>query len=558
MMRLKISLLSLLLGCSLFGSEHGLPADENFQVETLVSGLMDTMELAVTGDGKVFMIERTGRIKLYDPVSKKTVQVAALDVAVRDKTRKFDNETGLLGIALHPDFTKNQWLYVYYSPAGMSHSQLVRFTFDGSGLKDEKVMLKIPRDRGNSICHEGGSVEFGPDGLLYLATGDNTNPFVSNGFAPIDEREGRKFADAQRTSANTNDLRGKIIRIKPTDDGGYEIPEGNLFPKGMAKTKPEIYVMGCRNPYRFTVDSKLNILYWAQVGPDASKKTERGPSGYDEINQAKKAGNYGWPYFSGANEAYADYDFKTKALGKVFDPLKPMNFSVNNTGLEQLPPAQPAFKTMRHSCTCVGPVYYSSAFSKSKNAFPESMDSSMFTYDWNNGRFMIIKLDDKGNKLWEEPIFKKHRFAHPFDIEFSPDGDLYVLEYGSGWYDNKNGTLKRIRYSKKAVAIDTKKLDPRIAGLPAGAPGTKMISESSCLACHMSNKKSIGPSYFEVAKKYSARKDAAEYLARKIISGGHGVWGDQPMPPHPQHNIEQTQQMAEAILKTKDMKEKAE
>ena len=75
-------------------------------------------------------------------------------------------------------------------------------------------------------------------------------------------------------AGNTNDLRGKILRIHPEDDGTYTIPEGNLFPKGTEKTRPEIYVMGDRNPWRISIDSKTGYIYWGEVGPDASEDTK--------------------------------------------------------------------------------------------------------------------------------------------------------------------------------------------------------------------------------------------------------------------------------------------
>src|SRR5690606_9055094 len=97
------------------------------------------------------------------------------------------------------------------------------------------------------------------------STGDNTSPFESDGFSPSDERPGRSAFDAQKSSSNTNDLRGKILRIKINPDGTYDIPEGNLFPPGEEKTRPEIYVMGNRNPYRISVDSRTGYLYWGEV-----------------------------------------------------------------------------------------------------------------------------------------------------------------------------------------------------------------------------------------------------------------------------------------------------
>ena len=116
-------------------------------------------------------------------------------------------------------------------------------------------------------------------------------------------------------------------------------------------------------------------------------------------------------------------------------------------------------------------------------------------------------------------------------------------------YDGKDGKLKRVTYSETPQAIQVSASDPRMKGLPADHPGTKLITGTTCLACHSTTQKSIGPTYRDVAKKYARDPKAIETLAEKIIKGGVGVWGQQPMPPHPQHNIEETQQMIEAILK---------
>lgn len=526
-----------------------VPSDEYFIVEEVAGGFVDPMEIAPTPDGKVFVVERTGAVKLVTPKSGETVKIAQLEVASRNGSNA--RECGLLGITLDPRFAENHWLYLYYSPKGKSQHRLARFTFTGDRLEDEKVLLTVDQDPENGTCHEGGSLAFGPDGALYLSTGDNTCPFKSNGSAPIDEGNNRKWYDAQRSAANTNDLRGKILRILPTKDGGYTIPEGNLFPVGTEKTRPEIFVMGCRNPYRISLDPKSGFLYWGQVGPDAAKETSRGPRGYDEINQARKAGNFGWPYFSGNNQAYADYDFVTKKVGSTFSPEAPINESVNNTGLRKLPPAQPAFWHYPRSSACSGPVYYVDQFKGSDERLPDAFNATLIVFDWTSNWLRLLKLDDNGDLISNEPWLAKHRFIHPNDMELGPKGELYLLEYGTDWYDGTDGSLKRIRYTKTPQEIEVANDDPRMKGLPLKHPGSQLISNSTCLACHQATKKSIGPSYKEVAKKYARDDDAVEALAEKIIKGGAGVWGEQPMPPHPQHNIEETQQMIEAILQVK-------
>ena len=161
-------------------------------------------------------------------------------------------------------------------------------------------------------------------------------------YAPIDERDGRSPWDAQKSSANTNDLRGKILRIHPEADGTYTIPDGNLFPKGTPKTRPEIYTMGHRNPYRISVDKHTGNVYWGDVGPDAGTDSAGvGPMAEDEYNVARQPGNFGWPYFVADNKAYNELNFATNQSGPKFDPAQPVNKSPNNTGLQSLPPPSP-------------------------------------------------------------------------------------------------------------------------------------------------------------------------------------------------------------------------
>jgi glucose/arabinose dehydrogenase len=116
----------------------------------------------------------------------------------------------------------------------------------------------------------------------------------------------------------------RSFAIKVKDDATYEIPDGNLFPKGTDKARPEIYVMGNRNPYRISVDQKTSYLYWGEVGPDAANDSmdTRGPRGYDEVNQARKAGFFGWPLFVGNNYAYHQFDYATGISGPAYDKQK--------------------------------------------------------------------------------------------------------------------------------------------------------------------------------------------------------------------------------------------
>ena len=218
-------------------------------------------------------------------------------------------------------------------------------------MASEKVLLKIPHQR-IVCCHSSGSLAFGPDGNLFISTGDDNEHAASQGYAPLDDDvlrnnpgdnpDADRAYDSRRTSGNTNDLRGKILRITPQADGTYSIPAGNLFPpfsSDPAKTKPEIYTMGHRNPFRIQVDQETGWVYNGEVGPDAnSENANRGPRGYDELNQIRQAGNMGWPYCIADNKPYREWQFPSGPAGATFDCAGgPDNTSSYNTGLAKTP-----------------------------------------------------------------------------------------------------------------------------------------------------------------------------------------------------------------------------
>ena len=117
------------------------------------------------------------------------------------------------------------------------------------------------------------------------------------------------FVDARRTSLNTNDLRGKVLRIKVAADGTYTTPAGNLFPAGTAQTRPEIYAMGFRNPFRIQVDEN-DVAYVTDYSPDSSlPEAFRGPAGTGRVEIVRKPANYGWPLCYKTDLPYYRWDF---------------------------------------------------------------------------------------------------------------------------------------------------------------------------------------------------------------------------------------------------------
>ncbi len=453
------------------------PDTTRFTKTVLASNLDEPMELDMLPDGRILFVERKGAIKMFTPALNHLSLVTQLPVWTEE-------EDGLLGIAVDPNYAENHWIYLMYSdPDPDSWEQHVsRFVFRDDSLHygTEKILLRVPVQR-ETCCHSGGSLEFGPDGNLYISTGDDTNPFASDGFAPIDERPGRSSWDAQRSSANTNDLRGKILRIHPEPDGTYTIPEGNLFEPGTPNTRPEIFVMGCRNPFRIAVDQENGWLYWGDVGPDAGEDNpERGPKGHDGIKLAKTAGNYGWPHTRGNNKPYRDYNFTTKVSGPYFDADHPINDSPNNTGLRELPPARSGLIWYSYDESdefpwvgtggknpMAGPVYHTDRY-PAATRMPDYFDGKLIIYEWMRHWFFAVKVDEEGNYIKADPIFQNLEFSRPMDVIVGRDGSIYLLEYGGTWFArNPDARLSRIDYirgNRGPVAVIA--ADQNIGGAP--------------------------------------------------------------------------------------------
>jgi cytochrome c len=216
-------------------------------------------------------------------------------------------------------------------------------------------------------------------------------------------------------------------------------------------------------------------LYWGEVGPDAGENSKQfGPRGHDEVNQARKAGYFGWPLFVADNRAYNERRFGDSTfVGKAFDPKKPINDSPHNTGLTELPPAQKAFIYYPYADSpefgpivgkggrnaMAGPVYYSADFKGVDKRFPDYFNGKFFAYDWMRDWVNVVTMRPNGDFVEMERFLPKTEFSHPMDMQFGKDGALYMLEYGQKWFaQNNDARLIKIEYNggnRTPVAVAT-------------------------------------------------------------------------------------------------------
>ena len=553
-------------------SVNSAPPPHWFTIDTLLMSLDEPMEFEIIPGLGVLFIERGGAIRL---LPKNAVFAEVLIQLPTISTQS----NGLNGLAIDPDFNKNGHLFISYMPTSDTlHQYISRFTLSEKKIdaKSEKVIFRIPVTKSNG-WHGTNALEFDRHGNLYISLGDFTRQTSEvAGYAQIDERPGSSKHDAQRTSANSNIYPGKILRIHPEPDGSYTIPEGNLFAVAEDQTLPEIYIMGCRNPYRFTLDPINDLLYFGDVGPDAWEDGEKGPRGYDEINITRKAGFFGWPYSVADNKAYQDVNYSTGDIGPPFNPQKPINNSPNNSGIKELPPAQEPVLWFHKGLSeefpylgsggmniMAGPRYYRHLYSSS-TALPAYYDKKLLIYDWVRNWIRWIEFDSLSHQVKRiEPFLPMENFSKIIDVKFSQDGYLYVLEYGQkGYQSNQDAGIKRIRYtpgrdapstlpSIRTPAMAAEEVYPPKPGLEVGRD---ILLKQTCLTCHRPEEKIIGPSFVQIANRFFEEAYAKDYLPKKIMEGGAGNWpGNIIMPANPGLNLEEAQAITDYILSFRNL-----
>ncbi len=232
-------------------------ATVRFRVETVAGGLNVPWDLKFAPDGRIFFTERPGRLRVIVAGTLHEEPVATLDDV------ESNQETGLMGLVLHPDFAANGFLYMAYAYAGDgTNVRVVRYRESGNSLTDRRTIIEgIPAAR----FHAGCRLSFGPDGKLYITTGDATRPDL-----------------AQQLGS----LAGKTLRLN--DDGS--VPSDNPF-VGRSGARPEVWSYGHRNSQGLAWQPGAGLMFQTEHGPSGSD----GPGGGDEVNIVERARNYGWP-----------------------------------------------------------------------------------------------------------------------------------------------------------------------------------------------------------------------------------------------------------------------
>jgi cytochrome c len=405
----------------------GAIAPTDWKLNTLVArstGIEEPIKMAfdldAQGNVDIYWVERLGKVKRYAAATKTVSTIATLNYALGDY------EGGVTGIILDPSFRTNRMMYIYYSVGkeGSYTFRVARFVLGGAGTLDmasERIILQFPATY--SRMHTGGAMQFDDKGDLWITTGENQS--------------------GEEGPPNTNDLRGKILRIHPiafaaneTPVPGigttYTVPNGNLFPQGTAKTRPEIYIMGTRNPYSLTIDPVRKVITWGDIGPDGKGVTE-------ERNVASAPGNYGYPYFAGANIL----------LQGTAPASAPVNNSAKNTGLKELPPAIGAVDPYPQAAAITGPIYRYDGHSKSTVKLPPHFDGVWFVTDFQTGFIDTIGLNAAGTAKTGQgrPFPTSFKFVRPIDFQQGPDGALYIMNY-AGWFSGATETsIQRIEYT---------------------------------------------------------------------------------------------------------------
>ncbi len=335
----------------------------------------------VASNPRWFVLEKTGRMEVFDVVSPAS---ADLYLDFSGLNLHTGSEGGLLGMAFHPDYPNTAEIFVYYTrfhSGPEMRSRISRLILDdvgnpspiGSGTV-EQVIIEIDQDFNN---HNGGDIDFGPDGLLYIGLGDG-----GSGGDPFDRAQ------------DTTTLLGSMLRIEVRGTGaGYTIPAGNPNAgnalcgpgTGAAQACPEIYAWGLRNPWRWSFDPVTDLLWLGDVGQNE----------WEEINIVRNGENYGWDCREGAN------DYPGTCTSAFVDPVAQYPHSNGNVSVTG------------------GHVYYGTEIA--------GLTGRYVFADFASGRIWALQGDEPSGFTLEELINTSSAIS---SFGVGPGSELYFTDYG--------------------------------------------------------------------------------------------------------------------------------
>jgi glucose/arabinose dehydrogenase len=233
---------------------------QGFTDSQVVSGLTNPIDMEFAPDGRLFVAEQAGRLRIVKP---DRTLVTFLNISTKVDS---SGDRGLQALTFDPGFSTNGYVYLHYTRKATSstpvHNRIVRVTASGEKVVagSEKLIFRLGNQKAANTGHMGGTIDFGADGKLYVSTGENKTP--------------------DKAQQLTN-LFGKMLRINksgtiPTDNPFYNTASGN---------NRAIWALGLRNPFKFAVQPGTGTIFINDVGEKA----------WEEINKAKKGANYGWP-----------------------------------------------------------------------------------------------------------------------------------------------------------------------------------------------------------------------------------------------------------------------
>jgi len=398
---IRLSIASLIL---FLMSAAAIAVPTGFTEEVVLGGRDQPIFLANLPDGRMLLLHKQGLITIFDPA----VQPAVVQNYLQITDIESGGERGLSSLALDPDFANNGYVYVYYTQASSSRNRISRFTHLGN-TADLTSETLIWQDNENwmSCCHFGGGLGFGPDGKLYLTTGE-------------------EFDGAQ--SPNLARAGGKIIRINK--DGS--IPADNPFVDGAGGNLDEVWAFGLRNPFRAYWDLPTGRFFIGDVGGNV-QATAR-----EEINIGVAGADYGWPNCEGQCAGFPNVE-------------KPL-FDYSHTA------ATPAGGSVS-----VGFVYRGSQY-------PGEFNERFFYGDYARSFIRMLTFNPDGSVLSDEEFhtgLSSTGFGAPVHLMQGSDGAMYAVNFGTGAPD---GEVLRYTYAdpngNQAPVIESLTATPNQGGAP--------------------------------------------------------------------------------------------